>query len=793
MPSIIEGYSYDIFISYRQNDNKYDGWVTEFVDNLNKELEANIKDKISVYFDINPQDGLLETDSVDKSLEDKLKCLIFIPIISRTYCDSKSFAWQYELVAFNEMAKRDRFRRDIKLASGNVTSRILPIKIHDLDPDDKTLLENELGGVLRSVDFIYKSAGVNRPLRANEDHPQDNQNKTYYRDQINKVANAVKEITTALKKQSQHPEEVLKEEFEAKNTHQKNLKTKVIFGSLILLALIFAGIFLVPRLIKSTKPIDKSIAVLPFENLSNDPEQEYFSDGMVDAILDHLFKAGDLKVISRTSTMRYKGTKLTLKEIAHELGVSSILEGSVQKIGNKVRITAQLIDTKSDTHLWSETYDRDLSDVFSIQSEVAQNVARELKSTISSVTYNRIKETLITSNQRAYDFYLKGKDYSSKYESYRAVDMFTKSILEDPKCAVAYAERAREYLYLYWIKDEKIQNYDLKAQEDIKKGLSINPELPELKIAQAYYYYWVNRDYEKALKIVAELKTTTPNMASLYELSSNVLRRQGKWDESIIERERGIQFDPYNAGSISELAGTYGLMHQYDDEIEWSKKGLSLIPEFRGFKGLIFSAFISKTADLNRALNESELKEEDLPYETNYYKRQYGKLIEFIRNDTTSQFDKQFYFHPKTYDIALIYFLSGNTSFSKTYADSSITTLKEKLKEIPNDERYYATLGKCYALIGNDEEAISCGKKAVELMPIKLDAWQGVVKEQDLMEIYILTGNYDMALDKIEFLISTPSELPVGELMIDPIFDNLRSLPRFQKIIDSAHKQLKEK
>src|SRR4030042_317733 len=223
MPSIIEGYTYDIFISYRQKDNKGDRWVSEFVEALKTELESTFKDKISVYFDINPQDGLLETDSVDKSLEEKLKCLIFIPIISRTYCDSKSFAWQHEFCAFNKLAKEDRFGRDIKLASGNVASRILPVKIHELDPEDKAILENELGGVLRSIEFIYKSAGVNRPLRANEDHPQDNLNKTYYRDQINKIANAVKEIITSLKKQSQHPEEAVKKDLKDKSGNKKDL------------------------------------------------------------------------------------------------------------------------------------------------------------------------------------------------------------------------------------------------------------------------------------------------------------------------------------------------------------------------------------------------------------------------------------------------------------------------------------------------------------------------------------------------------------------------------------------
>ncbi|MFH0841467.1 MAG: hypothetical protein V1903_02480 [Bacteroidota bacterium] len=198
MPGIIEGYTYDVFISYRQNDNKYDGWVTSFVTNLNKELEATIKDKIAVYFDANPQDGLLETHSVDKSLEDKLKCLIFIPILSRTYCDTASFAWNFEFLPFLKTTRQDRLGLNIRLRFGNVASRVLPVRIHDLNQEDIKLVETHIG-VIRSIDFIYKSTGVNRPLRANEDHPQDNLNKTYYRDQINKAANAIDEIICSIK------------------------------------------------------------------------------------------------------------------------------------------------------------------------------------------------------------------------------------------------------------------------------------------------------------------------------------------------------------------------------------------------------------------------------------------------------------------------------------------------------------------------------------------------------------------------------------------------------------------
>jgi hypothetical protein len=199
MASLIQGFEYDIFISYRQKDNKYDGWVTEFVANLKSELDATIKEDISVYFDLNPQDGLLATHDVDASLKDKLKCLVFIPVISQTYCDPNSFAWKNEFKAFVDEASNDRYGLKVKLPNNNVASRVLPVRIHDLDIDDIKLCESVLGGNLRGVEFIYKSPGVNRPLRAREDKLQDNVNKTSYRDQINKVANAIKEIVSGIR------------------------------------------------------------------------------------------------------------------------------------------------------------------------------------------------------------------------------------------------------------------------------------------------------------------------------------------------------------------------------------------------------------------------------------------------------------------------------------------------------------------------------------------------------------------------------------------------------------------
>ncbi|MBX2945505.1 MAG: hypothetical protein KF725_06705 [Cyclobacteriaceae bacterium] len=199
MPSILSGFEYDIFVSYRHNDNKYDGWVTEFVEKLNQELDATLKDKLSIFFDKNPKEGLQETHHVDQSINSKIKSLIFIPIISQTYCDTKSFAWNQEFKVFKRESESDSIGRMVKLPNGNVGSRILPIKIHEIETEDTKLLESELNGVLRSIDFIYRDAGVNRPLRPVDDEIGTASGKVLYRNQINKLANAIKEIVQGIK------------------------------------------------------------------------------------------------------------------------------------------------------------------------------------------------------------------------------------------------------------------------------------------------------------------------------------------------------------------------------------------------------------------------------------------------------------------------------------------------------------------------------------------------------------------------------------------------------------------
>ena len=524
MSSIISGYEYDIFISYRQKDNKHDGWVTEFVDNLKGEIESTFKEEISIYFDINPSDGLLETHDVAESLKDKLKCLVFIPIISRTYCDPNCFAWEYEFKAFVEQASKDQFGLKLKLPNGNVVNRVLPVRIYELDTNDIKLCEFILGGVLRSVDFIYKSAGVNRPLNPS-DNSHDNLNKTYYRDQINKVANSIKEIITSIGQHFPQKEEAPKEAFKPILFPRESNKTKIIVSTVIALALLVLAYFLIPTLSKPKEQFEKSVAVLPFANLSNDPEQEYFSDGIVEAILDHLFKIGDLKVTSGTSTKRYKSTELSVKEIGRELGVSSILEGSVQKIGNNVRITAQLIDSRTDVHLWSEIYDRNISDIFSIQSEVAQSVARELKATLTSKEKGQIEKNQ-TSSVIAYNLYLQGRFFWNKRTEEgqkKSIDFFEKSVASDPNYALAYAGMADAYFILTWRGWLPNPEGYIRAKGFALQALEIDNNLAEAHTSLGWLLFWSEWKWEEARKELNRAIELNPNYANAHQAYSELL------------------------------------------------------------------------------------------------------------------------------------------------------------------------------------------------------------------------------------------------------------------------------
>jgi TolB-like protein/Tfp pilus assembly protein PilF len=595
MSSIIAGYNYDIFISYRQKDNKGDRWVSEFVEALKTELESTFKEEISVYFDINPHDGLLETHDVDASLKEKLKCLIFIPIISQTYCDPKSFAWEHEFKAFFEQASRDQFGLKVKLPNGNMASRVLPVCIYDLDTADIKEYESVLGGMLRGVEFIYKEPGVNRPLTPFDDENK-NLNKTKYRNQINKVANAVKEIIKGIQEpgaKSQTGETMITgNEIEKRKTPWG----KIAVLTAILLSVLIVVLLIINPLIKRSpgglSEIDKSIAVLPFTNLSNDPEQEYFTDGMVDEIIDRLFKIGALKVISRTTTMRYKNTTLSLKEIAHELNVSAILEGSVRKIGNNVRITVKLIDTRTDTHLWSEIYDRDISDIFSIQSEVAQTVAKELKAVIKPEEMNLI-EKIPSENMEAYDYYLLGEHLRAQRtpeKLWKAKTAFEKAIEADPEFAKAYTGLARCYGTLAFYANLRPAEAYPPSLELAYKALDLDSLL-----ADAYYVIGVadllyNFDFTSAERNYRRALELAPNNPEVYKYFAEMFFFKGKFAEAVEWDRRAMSIDLDPSYSIND--GLYAV-HLYkagekDTAIDLLTKMVGKFPVCYYYLGAIY-------------------------------------------------------------------------------------------------------------------------------------------------------------------------------------------------------------
>ncbi|MGD0754448.1 MAG: hypothetical protein ABR927_05235 [Bacteroidales bacterium] len=573
MSSIIEGYEYDIFLSYRQKDNKGDRWVSEFVEALKTELESTFKEEISVYFDINPHDGLLETHDVDASLKDKLKCLVFIPIISRTYCDPKSFAWEHEFKAFVELASQDQYGLKIKLPNGNVASRVLPVRIHDLDNADIKECESVLGGVLRGIEFIYKEPGVNKPLTSDYDEKK-NLNNTKYKIQINKVANAIKELISAIVQYGQKPEEVPKEGFKPFSVPQKNTKPKTIVASVIILALIVLGYFLIPTLIKPKEQLEKSIAVLPFINDSPNDSNQYFINGFMEDVLNHLQTIKDLHPISsRTSAEKYRKTTKSIPEIAKELSVNYIVEGDMQRYGNNIRLSVNLFKAlKKELKLWGKTYEKkinDATDIFSLQSQIAQSIATELEAVITPQEKQLIEKTP-TSSLTAYEDYILGMNYAGRYtkEDWNlALQYFEKAKEIDPNYALAYVGISN-----VWIGREI---FSLATPEEVApivktntaKAFELDSTCSEVYIALGQAQFFIDYDFKGAEASEKKSISLNPNNSGAHFAYGGLLSLLGRSKEALEQYEIALKLDPMNIN----IKADYGLVlycaGRYNDAI----------------------------------------------------------------------------------------------------------------------------------------------------------------------------------------------------------------------------------
>jgi len=571
MSSLVSGYEYDIFISYRQKDNKYDGWVTKFVENLKRELEATFKEEVSVYFDINTRDGILETHDVDASLRDKLRCLVFIPIISQTYCDPRSYAWQNEFVTFNRMAKEDPIGRDVRLLNGNVSSRILPVRIHDLDRDDNNLLENEIGGTLRSIEFIYRSPGVNRPLMSNEDHPYDNLNKTYYRDQINKVANAIKEIITTILKHDQTAEKPPKEVI---LTPPVPKYRKYIVSGFVILSMLIIGYFLIPKRLSANPK--KSIAVLPFLNISNDQEQGYFSDGLTDGIINSLAHLKDLRIIARTSSLRFRNRDPL--EAGKELNVQLVLGGSVQKQDDDFRITVWLVDTESGIEIWSQQYDESTDNIFAVQDRIANSILEKMEVTFLGKG-REVKTKKPTQNKEAYEMYLKGRYFWNQGTVSgidKGIDYFLEAISLDRRFAAAYAGLADCYTTLGYASIIPPEEAIVKARNSAARALEIDSALAEVHASAGFFTFYYDWDWAAAEK---EFKTSirlNPNNELAYSWYSYFLTAMEKYNDakSILEKARDL--DPLSFKIATDMGFIYYYSGDYDMAINELEASLEL-------------------------------------------------------------------------------------------------------------------------------------------------------------------------------------------------------------------------
>jgi len=578
MASILPGYEYDIFVSYRHNDNR-SGGVTEFVEYLQEELAATIKEPLSVYFDSNGRDALLENHTVDKSLERKLKCLIFIPIVSQTYCDTTSFAWQHELVAFNKLAKEDSFGLEVKLTQGNIASRILPIKIHELDSTDQATIEKEIGGVLRAIEFIYKEPGVNRPLSIS-DNKKDNQNKTDYKNQINKVANAVKEIVTAMKTPihwEPEPEDVKRQPQFHQPTQPKRRKAGI--AAILVLLLSVVGYFIYPQIIpqREITTLSNSIAVLPFENMSGE-DDAYFSQGVTEDILTQISKINDLRVLSRFTLKDYDSKGKTVQQIGAELGVGYLLTGSIRRAGEDLRIACQLVQVNPEQETWAENFDKRMDDVFAIQKEVATEVARYLKARLSPTLENEMAKRP-TENLVAYNYYLKGRSEYYKYEPEamkNAITYFKESLVLDPGFALAWAGLSDAYSQGVTYAFLPISFLD-SAMAMGQKAVQLDPNSAEAWKALGMVYQnkglydEAAEKYEKSLSLNPSYEPAIGNLGI-------VLSIQDRNDEAIRLQKQAIRVNPLNFKSYTSLGDHYITLEMYPEAEANFKKALELNP-----------------------------------------------------------------------------------------------------------------------------------------------------------------------------------------------------------------------
>jgi TolB-like protein/Flp pilus assembly protein TadD len=551
---------------------------------------------------------------------------------------------------------------------------------------------------------------------------------------------------------------------------------------------------------------EKSIAVLPFRNLSKEEENVFFTDGIQDEILANLAKVAELKVISRSSVNVYKaGAPRNIREIGLQLGVAHLLEGSVQRTQNRVRVTAQLIDARTDEQQWADHYDREVADSFAIQSELAQDIARELQAKLSPTEKAAFEPS--TRDIQAFDFYLRAKELIQTFHDtadgketlLKAVRLLDEAISRDPNFALAFCWRTKAHDNLYWFDLDATPTRLALAESSAQRALALAPDLGEAHLAQALVYYHGKRDYARAFAELALANRTLPNSAEVYSLAGFIARRQGRWEDAQKNLEKAFELDPRNPRMVNGLSVLYDYLRRYDDEEALFERAANANPSTRNYSQMIRAQIELAKGDL--PATHSFLNSLPPGYDPDgaatwtrmnlaLYERDYETAVKVLASRKSDElFGSASLPVPTTYWQGLIARLQGNTAKSQEAFALARETIKEKLAARPNDPMLLATLGLQDAALGNKEEALQAGRRAVAMRPLTEDAMDASDLLTSLALIEAWVGETNAAIEQLTFLVKIPGELSFGRLKYDPAWDALRSDPRFAELLEKLQPQ----
>ena len=547
---------------------------------------------------------------------------------------------------------------------------------------------------------------------------------------------------------------------------------------------------------------NKSIAVLPFENLSDDKQNAFFTDGVQDEILTHLAKIADLKVISRTSVMQYKtGAQRNLREIAQQLGVAHLVEGSVQRVANRVRVNAQLIEARNDVHLWAQTYDRDLADVFAIQSEIAKAIADQLQAKLSPHEKAAIEQRP-TTDLVAFDLYTRAKalqlstmtfNVLAKDNMLQAVELLNQAVARDPAFLVAWCELAATHDRLYFLGFDHAPARLAAAETAVQTAQRLRPDAGETHLAVAQHRYRGYRDYDGARAEIAIAQRSLPNDPLPFELLGYIDRRQGRWDESTRNLEHAIELDPRNFYTLQQISLSYRSLRRFGDMAAVLDRAHAIVPndvDTKVARALVELDWRADTRPLHTVIDTVLA---DNPAIASTLADTWLTLALCERDFVTaSRALAALGNNPINIDVVSLSpaFARGlvaraqGDGIAATAAFSEARTRQEQLvREQPEYAPGHCVLGLIDAALGHKEDALREGRRAIELLPITKDAINGA----HMIEFFAITcawaGEKDLALEQLRFAIQNPSFLNYGELKLHPYWNPLRGDPRFEKIV----------